>query len=440
MYNRKSVRLISVLLLIVFAFSLSLGVFAEGDEEKTTEPATEQSTEQQAVGTKEEKIPAAQQVMDEFNNPDGRILCVSKQGDVSNYPENSWQGIKSAIKKGADIIEIDVSKTSDGYLVLLKDEDFSRMCVDPAGNTITSKVSETESWEVIAMCLRQGRGGDAAEPTEYHPQTLEAIIKAVGDKAVLMLDFDKEILDDVYEEVASLGAFDRVIFKFDSKAGAVKKFLSAHEDTKIAVMGTYNGNVVFSARSYIKKMQKYEAEAVMLGVKNPNAVIFDKSVLKLFKDDLRAAIDLTDPKKCGEREDNENGWNDLLGRGYSIIVTDYPDKLSTYIKGYENEKTALETLLEKAKALDLTKYGYKTSKTLEKETENTEALLSTHTSKLNINEQYSRLNKAILSLDAADGSTNGRTVTAGRVIAVIFVVILFAAVQFIIYKHSIKVK
>jgi len=440
MFNKKTVRLTAFILLIVFAFSLSLGVFAQGEEEKTTEPTTEQAAEQQAVGTKEEKVSVAQQVMDEYKNPDGRILCVSKQGDVSNYPENSWQGIKSAIKKGADIIETNVSKTSDGYLMLLKDEDFSRMCVDPAGNTITSKVSETESWEVIAMCLRQGRGGQAAEPTQYHPQTLQAVIKAVGDKAVLMLNFDVDILNDVYEEVASLGACNRVIFKFEGQAGTVRKFVSSHDDQKVCVMGAYNGNVVFSARSYIKKMQKYQANGVMLSVKNPNAVIFDKSVLKVFKGKSRAAIDLTDPKLCGEREDNESGWNDLAARGYSIIETDYPDKLSDYIKGYESEKTALETLVEKVKALDLTKYGYKTSKSLEKELENSENLLVSHTSRLKLNEQYSRLNNAVMSLDASDGSANGRTVTAGRIIAALFVIALFAAAQIIVYRHSIKIK
>ena len=435
MHSKKIVKLISVILIFVFAFSFSLSAFAEG-EEKTTEPATQQ----QAAGTKKEKEVACEKVMGEYNNPDGRILCVAKQGDVTNYPENSWQGIKSAIKKGADIVEVDVNITSDNYLVLIKDDDFTRMCVDPAGNTITSKVNETESWEVIAMCLRQGRGGEAAEPTEYHPQTLEAVIKAVGDKAVLMLDFDIDIIDEVYEEVASLGAVDRVIFKINSQAGAIKKFVSAHSDQGVSVMGGYRGNIVFSARKYVKKMNKNSVSAVMLGTKNPNGVIFDKSVLKLFTGNSRAAVDMTDSKLCGEREDNENGWNDLLKRGYSIIETEYPAKLAKYISDYETEKAELNKLVEKVKAFDMTKYGYKSAKALEKELKNSEKLLSSHTSKLELNEQYSRLNNSVLSLDAADGSTNGRTVTAGRVIAVIFVIILFAGVQVIIYRHSQKVK
>lgn len=433
MYNKKSVRIISLLLLIVLAFSLAVGVYAEGEDE-TTKPATEQK----ATGTKKEKISVASQVMDEYNNPSGRILSIAKQGDVSNYPENSWQGINSAIKKGADIVEIDVNMTSDGFLVLMKDDDFARMCVDPAGNTIDSDVSETESWEVIAMCLRQGRGGEAAEITEYHPQTLDAVIRAVGDKAVLMLNFDFDIVDEVYEEVASLGAVNRVIFKVSGQAGSIKKFVSSHEDQGVAVMGGYNGNIVFSATGYIDKMNKYSVGAVMLSVKNPNGVIFDRSVMDSFRGTTRAAVDMTDKANCGEREDNENGWNDLLGRGYSIIETNYPEKLARYIKEYEKEKQELTQLVEKAKTFDTAKYGYKSAQTLLKEIENSEEMLSSHTSKIALNEQYSKLNTAILSLDAADGSTNGRTVTFGRVLAVIFVIILFAFSQLTVYKHSKK--
>jgi hypothetical protein len=202
-------------------------------------------------------------------------------------------------------------------------------------------------------------------------------------------------------------------------------------------MGGYRGNVVFSANSYISKMKKASVKAVMLGVKNPNSVIFDKSVLDTFENESRAAIDMTDKANCGEREDNENGWNDLLKRGYSVIETDYPEKLAGYIKEYVREKKELASLVGKAKALDVAKYDYTTSKTLTKEIENSEALLSSHTSKLELNEQYSRLNNAILSLKASDGSNNGRTVSFGRVVAVIFVVVLFVFSQFIVYKHSI---
>lgn len=432
MYKKGIVKIISLLIAAVFVLSLSLTAFAEG-EEKTTEPA------KTTKAAKTEKT-AAENTMEILRNPDGRILSVAKQGDVSSYPENSWEGIKSAIKKGADIIEIDVSKTTDDYLVLIKDEDFSRMCVDPSGNTITAKVNESEAWEVIAMCLRQGRGGEAMEPTDFHPQTLESVVRAVGTKAVLMLNFDADLKDRVYDEISALGALDRVIFKIKGQAGAIKKFISNHQDDNLAVMGEYSGNVVFSATGYVKKMKKAGAVASMLSVKNPNGVIFDKSVMKKFGSDLRAAIDLTNKKLCGEREDNENGWNDLLKRGYSIIETDYPGKFVEYIKQYEKEKEMLQRLVEKISALDMTKYGYKTSTALEKELENSKVLLTSHTSKLELNEQYSRLNSAYLSLDAADGSTNGKTVTTGRIIAAILIVALFVFSQVIVLRHSKKEK
>ena len=118
MLGRKSICVLSVLMVLIMAFCLALPAFAEGGE---------------TAASPENKMTL-------YNDPDGRLMCVAKQGAVSVYPENSLEGITYAIENGADMVEIDVSKTSDGVLVLMKDEDFSRMCVDPSGNTITSKV------------------------------------------------------------------------------------------------------------------------------------------------------------------------------------------------------------------------------------------------------------------------------------------------------------
>jgi len=427
--NRKLLLIVASAIALIIVVSLIAVIASKGGNGTKKD----NKTPQQKDGSRADKI------MDIFMNPDGRMLCVSKQGDTASFPENSYEGIKSAIKKGADIIEINISRTSDGYLVLIKDEDFSRMCVDPEGNTIDSKVSETESWEVIGMCLRQGRGGNAKEPTECHPQTLEGILQAFGKKAVFLLDFDEELLDEVYNEVEKLGSLNRVIFKLDSSSGTVKKFLEAHREENLAVMGEYDGNIVFSARSYTKDMIKYGAKATLLSVKNANGVIFHGSVLDLYDGKIRAAIDVTSPEKCGEREDDETGWNDLASRGYSVIATDYPDRLSSFIELTEQEKAALSDLVEKTEALNKKDYSEPSYKRLKKEIDTSKQLLESQTSKKALNEQYYKLNSAYEALDAK-GENEGVTVSLGRIIAIVFAVALFVFAQWTVYKHSSKRK
>lgn len=49
---------------------------------------------------------------------DKKPLIVARTGDCQNYPENTLPAFESAIRKGADGIELDVHPTSDGHLVV----------------------------------------------------------------------------------------------------------------------------------------------------------------------------------------------------------------------------------------------------------------------------------------------------------------------------------
>ena len=54
------------------------------------------------------------------------ILVVSHRGDWRNAPENSLQAIQNCIDMGVDMVEIDLKKTKDGYLVLMHDKTINR--------------------------------------------------------------------------------------------------------------------------------------------------------------------------------------------------------------------------------------------------------------------------------------------------------------------------
>lgn len=58
--------------------------------------------------------------------PDGRMMCFAHRGDAEHYPEDSIEGIISAVKMGSDCVELDVRVTKDGVPVLLHDETLNR--------------------------------------------------------------------------------------------------------------------------------------------------------------------------------------------------------------------------------------------------------------------------------------------------------------------------
>ncbi len=53
-------------------------------------------------------------------------LLVGHRGDMVQYPENSWPGLRAAVAAGACWLEFDVQMCADGRFVLLHDADFRR--------------------------------------------------------------------------------------------------------------------------------------------------------------------------------------------------------------------------------------------------------------------------------------------------------------------------
>ena len=303
--------LLCIITALVCCASFALPCFAKGEAETTTANAAEEAASKGA------------QKRAAYLTPGSGIISIAKNGDITLYPENSAEGIKSAVKKGVDIVEVDVRKTADDVYILLKDEDFTRMCADPSGNTVTSKIAESESWEVIGMLLRAGHGGEGAKVTEYHPCTLDDAIKIVGSDALLLINFDWDMRDDIYNKIYELNAFDSVIFKANASKGAISRFIKDKANERLLVMGVYSSNVVFSVRSFVKKTVSNGVYANMLGTKNTYGVIFHQSVLSLFKEQGRAAIDMTDKNLCGGRDDDETGWNDVAARVVSTFNNTY---------------------------------------------------------------------------------------------------------------------
>lgn len=56
-----------------------------------------------------------------------KVKVTAHRGDKSEAPENTLPAFKAAIDRGADWIELDVTQTKDGSLVVLHDEDLRRV-------------------------------------------------------------------------------------------------------------------------------------------------------------------------------------------------------------------------------------------------------------------------------------------------------------------------
>ncbi len=137
------------------------------------------------------------------------VFVAMHRGDWRNYPENSIDAIKSCIELGADVVELDVSRTKDGHFVLSHDDTLDR------ATTGKGKVEEHTLAELKDVRLRAGEGGPDAPATKYGILTLEEALDVTRGKILINIDkfvrYPREILD----LVKAKGCISNVLIKTD---------------------------------------------------------------------------------------------------------------------------------------------------------------------------------------------------------------------------------
>lgn len=174
----------------------------------------------------------------------GRFVCDSHRGDVQNYPENSLEGIYSAVLLGADCIEIDIRLTADHVPVLMHDETLKRTTDWEAkhgqnGLPDSANVADWTYAQLLELNLKyDGKATEYKIPTAY-----EAVAVCAG-RCFIHWD-GKVTLDvnsDIYLLAEELGAKESFYYYYS--ADVMTKWRLLNRD-----------NTEFDA--YYRKMNQY---------------------------------------------------------------------------------------------------------------------------------------------------------------------------------------
>lgn len=246
----------------------------------------------------------------------------------ANVPCNSIAAYKIALSQGADVVEIDVSKSKDGKFyvfhpgmehVFLKSEHLS---------TLTSE-------EIDELRLLN----QDSVPTSYKVPTLEEVLLLLKDKCYINVDKFWTDVEGISRVIRECGVDKQVIVKtyVDDKAlEAVTKYapdfmfmpLIWNKDTVtdkllengVNVIGAEllfsNENEECASDEYIKKM--HDKGLMLWG----NSIIYnEKDVISAYHTD---DISLTD--------DPAKGWGWLIDKGFDFIQTDWLLMVKNYIE------------------------------------------------------------------------------------------------------------
>src|SRR5688500_3385337 len=126
--------------------------------------------------------------IDYIADPERRCAIVAHRGAWHGAPENSLAAIENAIRIGADIVEIDVRKSADGELFLLRDDTLLRMAgIDREAETFTMA-------ELQTIALREDDGGEHRAVTDQKIPTLKQALEIIRGRIFADLDLKDRAL------------------------------------------------------------------------------------------------------------------------------------------------------------------------------------------------------------------------------------------------------
>ncbi|MGR9172352.1 glycerophosphodiester phosphodiesterase family protein [Rhizobium sp. KDH_Rht_773_N] len=245
-------------------------------------------------------------------------------------PENSLPAIEAAIRAGCDVVEIDVRRSADGGLFLLHDKTLQRMAgIDAAPEQLTSGY-------LSGLTLKNRDGGEGNGMSGERLPSLREIFDLTRNRIFLHLDVkDRTIIPDVIACARDMGVADEVDFWGN---------LRTAEDLAWVRETVIPHGVLFMAKSRIGAPHA-EAELDLLFRLAPPVceVCFDRiddiSALHARARETGMALwaNTLDPvafagfTDSAALQDPDAIWGRLIGAGISLIQTDEPVALKSYL-------------------------------------------------------------------------------------------------------------
>lgn len=368
--------------------------------------------------------------VEKFYSYDEKLLCISHRGDTASFPENSIEGVKSALEKGADFVSVNLEKTSDGIFYLCEDESLGNIC-----NAPYETLSQMNSDEVDNYILYDVYGKE----TKYKMTSLEKLLKETDSQDGLILDIKPEYKDDVYATLKANDALNRVIIRVNESGKKLSSWAEG-KDEKVYVIGKYTGNIIFSTISYMNSLTSSEMPAVQYESKNYFNVAFGEFFTNRYnsQENARVVAATYSPDLCGQRGDNSDAWNELIGKNYSVIETNNIESFLNYRQECKRLEKSIAQLVERAFNIDAAKYSEVSISNLNKARLNGENLTSGVVFSLGEAEKcYSQFLFALEDMKISTGEVDTRgalNITAGKVIATVLVGAALLAGQIYVYK------
>ena len=270
------------------------------------------------------------------------VFVAMHRGDWRNFPENSKGAILSAIRLGADIVELDVHMTKDGRFILNHDKTMDRT------TTGRGAVHDLTLAEIKQFKMRDRNG----TPTDYDVLTLEEALELTRGKILVNIDKFTAHPREILDAVAAVGALKEVLVKSTHAPDDARRFFGEYWKAVESGELLYMPVIQFCWKHHAKaahdlplwiaeeprKASMYEicADAPEYSAAF-SQVLNAKGAPRLWVNTLWDELDVGHGDKRALL-DADGNWGWVLSQGATMLQSDYAAELIVYLmqKGRRN--------------------------------------------------------------------------------------------------------
>lgn len=276
-----------------------------------------------------------------YADTDGRMLSVFHKGDTMYYPENSIEAVISAIKMGADAVEVDLCLTKDKVVVLMHDvTDLSRSTdwITKNGQDGLPKSQNVNDW-TLAELQKLNLVMEDGSLTDYIIPTFEEVLSVCKGRTKLVLDKtdDWAWKQDVHPLIEKYEAWDTCIlprtYSFSNKNNIAKVIKSSGGTTGVYAFEDIGTGNASTWESTVTKVKESGHDYILYwATSSVTKQTIEKTSPYLSKIAGTIRIFAQNHEAMGGNE-TDNYWTYLWENGVNVVLTDKGLNLQKFIAG-----------------------------------------------------------------------------------------------------------
>lgn len=258
-----------------------------------------------------------------------RVLIAAHRGAAGgNIPCNSMPAFKAALAQGADIIELDISRSSDGILYVYHPG------TEPIFLLSDTLISEMTHDQVEKLRLVNQDN----TPTEWGVERLETVLSFLRGKCFINLDKFWTCPEEIASVVRKLGMQDQVLIKTSNTEADFRRVEQTAWDIPYIVIARdrddFTDELLRRRIRYIGVEALFDSDDAPIAQKAYTESMREKNLVTWANGivyDYKAILSAGHTDDISVSENPDLGWGWLADRGFRIIQTDWTLALDRYL-------------------------------------------------------------------------------------------------------------